>query len=509
MGREIVVNVEQYETRIAILEDGQLVELLMERSDRRRLVGDIYKGTVSAVLPGMQAAFVDIGMEKSAFLHVSDMVEDESDENSSQGSNSSKSKRDSKGPNIQDLVSKNQDILVQVTKEPIGTKGPRVSSQISLPGRYLVLMPGSIHVGISRKIDHDDERDRLRSIAEEFQRNGMGLIVRTVAEGAGARQLKSDAKYLLKLWDRISKKARRVKAPHLVHSEMDIVSVLVRDVFTSQVDSLVIDSKRDYKMVQSYLKSVAPKLKSDVVLYTDKKPVFDAYGVESEIEKTLHRKVWLKKGGYITIDHAEAMVVIDVNTGRYTGKKDQEETIYRTNLMAAREVARQLRLRDIGGIIVIDFIDMEDESNKERVVAELRKNLAKDRARHRVYPVGDLGIVQMTRERVRPSLLYQFSDPCPRCEGTGKVLSADSITLSIERSLRRLAYRISRRQAVVVRANPDIAEYISTHYPDRLRKLGRSLKLTVSMDADSSLRREEFRVVARRSGEDLTELSRL
>jgi ribonuclease G len=508
MGREIVVNVEHYETRIAILEDGQLVELLMERSDRRRMVGDIYKGIVSAVLPGMQAAFVDIGMEKSAFLHVSDMVEDE-DDDGNRGNSGARSKREAKSASIEELVSKNQDILVQVTKEPIGTKGPRVSSQISLPGRYLVLMPGSSHIGISRKIDDDAERDRLRTIAEELMPREMGLIVRTVAEGAGQRQLKSDAKYLQKLWDRISGKARRVKAPHIVHSEMDIVSVLVRDVFTSQVDSLVIDSKRDYKMVLSYLKSVAPKLKSDVVLYNDRKPVFDAYGVESEIEKTLHRKVWLKKGGYITIDHAEAMVVIDVNTGRYTGKKDQEETIYRTNLLAAREIARQLRLRDIGGIIVIDFIDMEDESNKEKVVAELRKNLARDRARHRVYPVGDLGIVQMTRERVRPSLLYLFSDPCPRCEGTGKILSADSIILGVERSLRRLAFRISKRQAVVVRTSPAIAEHIGTHYPDRLRKLGRSLKLNISVDADESLHREEFRVVSRRTGEDLTGLSQL
>jgi len=504
--KEIIINVAPGETRIAIMEDSQLVEIMVERGESDRIVGDIYKGVVGAVLPGMQAAFVDIGQEKSAFLHVSDMrdVTAEFADLAEEGSLEIEDGQRLSSPDapIEDLLQKGQEILVQVTKEPISTKGPRVTTQISLPGRFLVLVPFSGSVGVSRKIEDPAERDRLKTEAREMRPPWGGLIVRTAAAGSSKRQIKRDIKHLIKLWKKINSISEKKKAPTLIHREMGLMAGLVRDVFNVEVERLVIDSRRGYREIAGYLRSVAPELRSRLELHRDSTPIFDAYGIESEIEKTLRRKVYFKKGGYIVIDHTEALTAVDVNTGRFTGKKDQEDTILKTNLAAAREIGRQLRLRDIGGIIVIDFIDMASEGNKEKVVQELKKVLSRDRARSKVFPVGELGIVQMTRQRVRPSLLHQYTDPCPHCEGTGKVLSLESITLLIERAVRRIA-STSREKRLSLCVAPEMAVHLLQTEDERLRGLERETGRSIDVKDDRTLGRDEFRILSAKDGREL------
>lgn len=506
MYKEIIVNVARGETRIAILEEHHLVELMLERREGGRIVGDIYKGTVGAVLPGMQAAFVDIGFEKSAFLHVSDMRDVTAEFAEFMGEDGIEVEDGQRmvSPNvpIQDLLQKGQEILVQVTKEPISTKGPRVTTQISLPGRFLVLVPFSGAVGVSRKIEEREERDRLKQIAREIRPPWGGLIVRTAAEGVSKRQIKRDLKYLAKLWRKTNSIAENKKPPSLVHSEMGLTTGLVRDVFTTDVDRMVIDSRRGYREIVGYLRNVAPELRGRVEYYRDSTPIFDAYEIEGEIEKSLRRKVYFKKGGYVVIEHTEALTTVDVNTGRYTGKKDQEETILKTNLAAAREIGRQLRLRDIGGIIVIDFIDMISEGNRSKVEQELKKVLARDRARSKIFPISELGLVQMTRQRVRPSLLHQYTDECPCCEGTGKVLSFESILSLIERALRRVASSTRERQLELA-VSPEIALKIVTEAEEHLRILERDTKRSIEVVDDADLGREEFRILSAKDGREL------
>ncbi|MGE5176669.1 MAG: Rne/Rng family ribonuclease, partial [Hyphomicrobiales bacterium] len=385
MRREIIINASPSETRIALLEDKHLVEVMVERPEAVRRVGDIYKGRVNAVLPGMQAAFVDLGLEKSAFLHASDLTPDDSDlddlfddeepEPSDRRGGNGRGRRDEQAPRIEEALKKGQEILVQITKEPIGTKGPRVTTQVSLPGRFLVLMPGHDHIGVSRKIEERGERARLKTLLRELKPKDAGVIVRTVGAEQGKKEFESDIRFLEQLWAKIAKQAQRAKAPALLHQEMEFTTGLIRDIFTEDVDQLVIDSAEDFKKIQKYLATYAPNLRARAKLYRGQAPIFDHFEIEPEIEKAMDRKVWLKKGGYITIDQTEALVAIDVNTGRFTGKKSQEETILKTNLEAAAEIARQLRLRDLGGIIVLDFIDMEDEGNKKQVADTLRQHL--------------------------------------------------------------------------------------------------------------------------------------
>src|SRR3989454_7697269 len=401
MRREIVINAGLHETRIAILEEKELVEVMVERPEARRRVGDIYKGRVNAVLPGMQAAFVDLGLPKTGFLHASDLAESLNDleDISDLDENGDRARRRrAPPPKIEDHLKKGQEILVQITKESIGTKGPRVTQQVSLPGRFCVLMPGVDHVGVSRRIEDRGERQRIKAIIGDLKPKGVGLIARTAGEGKGDPEFAADVKHLHKLWQKIDRKAATVRAPALVHRELEMTAGLIRDLFTDEVEEVVIDDKESFAEIQSYLKSVSPELRDRVKLYKGRAPIFDAFEIEPQIEKTFERKVWLKKGGYICIDHAEALVAIDVNTGRFTGKKNQEETIFRTNMEAAREVPRQLRLRDIGGIIVVDFIDMEAEAKKREGVAELRKDLGKDHTRTQAFAVTDLGMIELARQ---------------------------------------------------------------------------------------------------------------
>jgi ribonuclease G len=371
MKREILITATPQETRVAILEDDVLVELMVDRPDAERIVGDIYLGTVQAVLPGIQAAFVDIGTEKAAFLHVSDVVPEEEEDDEDEGSGNGGSRdRASRGnlPPIQDMIEKGQRLLVQVSKEPISTKGPRVTTHISLPGRFLVFMPGSSHIGVSRKIDDREERARLRTMAKEIVPEGVGVIIRTVGEELTREVFQREFNTLHDTWKKIQKKSKSGRPPALIHREAKLTSGIIRDVFTAKVDALTIEGKEVHNEVRQYLDGVDPTLMDRVHLYVDPVPLFDKYGIEEAIREAFQRRVDLPSGGYIIIEPTEALVSIDVNTGRYTGKKDPEKTILRTNVDAAKEIARQLRLRDIGGIVVCDFIDMDSRANQDRVL---------------------------------------------------------------------------------------------------------------------------------------------
>jgi ribonuclease G len=504
MFREIVINADPNETRIAVLEDAELVELLAERPEERRLVGDIYKGRVTAVLPGIQAAFIEIGLAKSAFLHMSDMVESITDIEMFDGDGPPHPSKPRDDLKIEDLLQKGQEIIIQIIKEPIGTKGPKVSARISLPGRYLVLMPGLDHVGVSRKIADRDERYRLRKILADLKPKGHGLICRTVGEGKGEKEFQQDVSYLAGLWAQIEQAAATNPSPVILHREMEMTTGLIRDLFTEDIDRVVIDSEEAYKEILDYLRSFSPDLKNRVKLYKGDGPIFDEYGIEAEVAKTLERKVWLKKGGYIVIDHSEALVAIDVNTGRFTGKKSPEDTILKTNLEAAKEVARQLRLRDLGGIIVVDFIDMEQESSKRQVLDTLRNALRTDRARTKVYPVSELGLVEMTRQRERSSLLHYYSDDCNCCGGVGKIPSLATLSMKIERYISRIGAH-AKEKHVQFRVHPELATFLFDERSQRLDALERQLGLTVDLRDDPRLRRDDIRIVFPRTRKDVTD----
>lgn len=494
MKKEILINYTSREVRIAILEDKELVEFLIEREDSRRTVGDIYLGRVTAVIPGIQASFVDIGQEKAAFLHVSDIATDSIDPDLLEDEDIVfGNKRRKEFAPIESLLKKGQDIVVQVRKEAIGTKGPRISSQLSLPGRYAVLMPNLDHIGISRKIDSRKERQRLRSIIRKNRPSGAAVIVRTAGIGVSADQLRDDVRYLENLWKDIRKKIERATPPALIHEDVDLTVFALRDLFTEKVDQIIIDNKEEFDRLKSYLESMAPHLVSRVRLYREKVPILDFYEIEREIEKTLERKIWLKKGGYIVIEHTEALVSIDVNTGRFTGKRDQEETILETNLIAAREIVRQLRLRDIGGIIVADFIDMEKEENKRKVYSEFRRALRNDRSRARVSPISDLGLVEVSRKRVRPSLLHFYSEECPYCQGGGKVLSIESMAMKIEQWVRRIGAQ-GRERGILFRVNPILAIHLRDEKKEETQELAEKYGLKLEVVEDPRMHREEFEI---------------
>jgi ribonuclease G len=502
--QSIVINADSYETRIAILEDGELAELLVERAEQRRHVGDIYKGRVNAVLPGMQAAFVDLGLPKTGFLHASDLAESLGDleDISDLEENGDRRRRRAHVPKIEDHLKKGQEILVQITKESIGTKGPRVTQQVSLPGRFCVLMPGVDHVGVSRRIEDRGERQRIKAIIGDLKPKSVGLIARTAGEGKGDPDFAADVKHLTKTWSKIDRKASSVRAPALVHRELEMTASMIRDLFTEDVEEVVIDDKESFGETQAYLKAVSPELRDRVKLYRGRDPIFDAYEIETQIEKTFERKVWLKKGGYICIDHAEALVAIDVNTGRFTGKKNQEETIFRTNMEAAKEVPRQLRLRDIGGIIVVDFIDMEIESNKRAVIDELRGELRKDRARTKAFAVSDLGLVEMTRQRERSSLLHYYTEDCPHCGGLGKVPSPETMLVKLERAMRRVA-AIGTDRRITLRVAPEVALFFVEQEARRFAELEKRFKIQVDLKDDPQLKRGEMKVITTKK-QDIT-----
>jgi ribonuclease G len=503
--RELVVAAEAHQTRVALLEDSQLVEYMIERPDQRRIVGDVFKGKVTAILPGIQAAFLDIGLEKGAFLHVSDLHPDpeEFDLDEDDDSGSSRGREGAKRLPIEEQLSKGDELLVQVMKEPIGTKGPRVTAQVTLPGRFVVLMPNMDHIGVSRKIDDRAERARLRQIIQAHRPPGIGLIVRTVGTGEPEEAFGADIRYLSNLWTKIQKDAEGMKAPSHVHQDMSLTTGLIRDVFSDRFDRLIVDDKAEYDRIVEYVESISPDLVERIQFYDDEVPIFDSFEIEPEIEKSLHRKVWMKKGGYICIDQAEALIAIDINTGRYKGKSDQEETIFRCNLEAAREIPRQLRLRDIGGLIVIDFIDMASEENRAAVLEELRRHLKKDRARSKTFPVSELGLVEMTRQRVRPAMSSYDSVNCPECHSTGRVYSEQAMMAKVERVIRRIG-RNSLYPRVELRVHPKRADYLLEEGFDRIAALENRFDVAVDVREDRELHHDDLRILDEK-GRDVTD----
>jgi ribonuclease G len=479
------------------------------------MVGDIYKGRVEAVLPGIQAAFVDIGTEKAAFLHVSDVAVDEDDEDEEPGAvaddddagngNGGGGGRGRRAlPPIQDIVKKGQELLVQVSKEPISTKGPRVTAHISLPGRFLVYMPGSDHVGVSRKIEDREERARLRAIAREaLPAKSGGVIVRTVGEELTRETFERELRALMQLWKQIQKKASKGRAPAAVHREAKLVAGIIRDLFSQKVDSLIVDSQQVYDDVRAYLEQVDPSLIERVRMYTDPKPLFDAYNIESEIRDAFQRRVNLPSGGYIIVEPTEALVSIDVNTGRYTGKKDPEKTILKTNVDAAREIARQVRLRDVGGIIVCDFIDMETKQNREKVLQELRQHLSRDRARTKAFQVSELGLIEMTRQRVRPSLYQTQTEACPTCAGTGRIFTPETVIRRLERAIRR-AWAEGKEKNLVLRVHPVVALYVMEEEPRWLKEMEKNLGMKIALRDTPLLPQDDFKLVSAVSHQDVS-----
>lgn len=481
MAKEILVTVDIDETRAVVREDGDLAEIFIERPIHQRIVGNIYKGRVQNVLPGMQAAFVDIGLERNSFLYVDDALpfKDEADD------------IDPRKMTIKDVLKSGQEVLVQVVKEAIGTKGARVTRHVTLPGRYMVLMPNMDYVGVSRRIQDEKERDRLKALAVRVKPPGMGCIVRTVAEGASEDDLAGDCAFLHRLWTRVQARSHGSGAPALLHRDLGLVDRVVRDWFDDGVTDLVIDNRTEYERVIDFLEFSAPALRDRVRLYTrTDQTLFDAYNIEQEIEKVLKRRVWLKSGGYIVIDRTEALTAIDVNTGKYVGTTNLAETVFKTNLEAAREIARQLRLRDIGGIIVIDFIDMEVAEHRVQVLQALDEALKRDRTRAHVLGLTQLGLVEVTRKKSNQTLDDIMTRPCHCCDGRGRVLSEESMARRVRAEIRR-TLKTSASEALLMEVNPGVAALVIGPGGINLKELERELGKAIYVKGNSECHVEE------------------
>ena len=533
--REILVSSNPQESWVALREDKRLAEVMFDRPDQNRVLGDIFLGKVEAVLPGIQAAFVDIGTGKAGFLHVSDInipaeSREEHHDDSTGGRNSETesnrpqksgrprgrgegNEREGRGrgrrhlPPIQDHLKKGQTILVQVTKEAISTKGPRLTADISLPGRFLVYMPYASRVGISRKIEDRNQRAKLRKMAQKFlPKKSGGLIVRTVGEEVTPIKLEKEFLRLHERWQKISRDAEALSAPSPVHREATLISGVIRDLFSGKFEALRVDSKQAYEEISDYVKSVDPDLLDRVHLHSGPTSLFDEFGVEEEIQRAFRRNVPLKSGGSLVIEPTEALVSIDVNTGRFTGKgkRDPEQTILKTNLEAAREIAKQLRLRDVGGIIVVDFIDMDMQENRDKVLRELRSHLGRDRARTKAFEVSSLGLVEMTRQRVRPSVFNSLTSICQSCGGIGRVYTPASVVRQIERTLKRAAAS-KEEKSLVVRVHPEVALRVIEEEPGFLRRLAGRTQLQLRLRDDPLMQLDEFRLLSGPAETDVTE----
>lgn len=556
MANEIVINAAREETRVAVLENRVLTEIYIDRRKDQGIVGNVYKGRVVKVLPGMQAAFVDIGQEKAAFLYVDDItvhmddysrfleeaeektddapehpegaaVADAADaavteppitappdavgeggedapvvEGSAEREAPGTETRPPERPkprragnrSIEDLLQEGQEIMVQVTKEPMGTKGPRVTMYVSLPGRYLVFMPNVNHVGVSRRIGKDDERGRLKDLIYRLRKPGTGYIVRTVSEGMTEDEVRADMAFLELVWKNILKKKETSAAPAMLHNDLDLIFRTIRDLFTHKVDRLIVDAKPEYERIKEFVNTFMPDLSSRVELHDREEPLFDNLEIELEISKALGRKVWLKSGGYIVIDHTEALTVIDVNTGRFVGKRHLEDTILKTNLEAVKEIAYQLRLRNIGGLIVIDFIDMERERNREKVYNMLQEALSKDRAKSRILRISELGLVEMSRERTREDLLRILCEPCSYCEGRSYTKSAATVCYELFREIRKIGSS-PKSKKIIIGVHPDVANLLYDEERQSIEELEREFHKKVIIKADSNLHIEQYDIV--------------
>ena len=547
MTKEMIIATNGHETRVAILEDDLLAEVFIERERSRGVVGNVYKGRVSKVLPGMQSAFVDLGLERDGFLYVADVVntmeeferlsgDDDEDEPAppnaaaeAVGSGAAEVAASAAGPaapaangggrgrgrggrdrgdaqkgleaKIEDLVKEGQDIIVQVAKEPLGTKGARLTSHVTMPGRFLVFMPTVDHVGVSRKISTREERNRLRGIVKEFREQhhfGGGVIIRTAAEGRPKEDIVSDLQYFHRVWTEMRQKSESSRAPAVVFREASLVAKLLRDLLTDDYTAIRIDDPREYQRIVELLERIMPGMSARVKLHDKPYPIFEEYGVQAELDKALKSKVWLKSGGSIVINQTEALVAIDVNTGRYVGKKTTgrlEDTIIKTNLEAAKEIVRQIRLRDLGGIIVLDFIDMEEKKNRQKVFQAVEHELRRDRSPSKALQVSDFGLVIVTRKRVKQSLERTLTEPCPYCSGTGTIKSSSTVCYEILTEVKKVGPELDGL-GVLLRVNPDIARALKDEERGVLRDLKQTLGKDVIVKADVQLHHEQFDVMS-------------
>jgi ribonuclease G len=516
MLKELVVNATPHETRVALLENGTIVEVFIEREDETSIAGNIYKGRVQRVLPGMQAAFVDIGFDQAAFIYVDDVLDtashkmyqkfeqdndvetdntsDDADMEAIDSQNHTSWKASlNRECAIEDLLTEGQEILVQVSKSSIGTKGPRVTTHISLAGRYMVLMPTVDHIGISRRIVNDKERTRLKDLLLSIRENNFGYILRTQAEGIDENTIKNEIDFLTKTWENIMAKDKKASATCIVYKDLTATFRAVRDLLANEADKLIIDSKQEYDNVQTFLKTLMPDVKLSVELYQGKESIFDAYDIEGDVARALKRKVWLKSGGYIVIDQTEALVAIDVNTGRYVGKHSFDETILKTNLEAVKEIAYQIRLRNIGGIIIIDFIDMQKEQHKDKVMAHMDEAMKKDKSQTNVLPLTELGLVQMTRKRIRRNLTRTLCEPCFYCNGDGNLLSGKSICHKIYRDLVSEAGDIMGNR-FTVKVHPEIAQLLHGREKHLISSLENQFSKPIAIYPEPHYHIEEYHI---------------
>jgi ribonuclease G len=536
MTQKMLIESDPHQTRIAVLEDDRLTEIFVERRRHRGMVGNVYKGRVTRVLPGMQAAFVDVGLERDAFLYVSDVAADveamedqelgetATDEPAARGAAGAPSGNAAAGaaepgagqaaaaaaaaaappahaqqaqqaaPSIADLLKPGQEIIVQVVKDPLPNKGARISTHVTLPGRYLVLLPTVRHFGVSRRIDDDAERERLIGLLHQLPVAGGGLIVRTVGGGRGSEEFESDLAYLSKLWDKIRHRAGKVSAPTLLHQDLDLALRVVRDLLRQEFSVLWVDGEETYERIVEFLDQVQPALVAKVKLFRQGATLFEQFGIEDQIEAALKSKVWLKSGGYIVINPTEALVAIDVNTGRFVGQRNLEDTVLQTNLEAVQEIVRQIRLRDLGGIIVIDLIDMVEQAHREQVFSSLENEIKKDRAKTKLLNISEFGLVEITRKRSRANLERLLTQPCPYCAGRGRIKSLATICLNLRKELLRLRGRMGHGE-LLLRVHPEIARALQQEERAILDELERSLEVKVLLQSDPELHHERFDVV--------------
>jgi ribonuclease G len=531
MRKEILINATSDETRIAITEDGKIAELFLETPETERNVGDIYLGKTGKVIPGIRAAFIDLGFPQDAFLHFSDIsdsldeyssiigddsdFDDEDDDeeeeqqqpqangnrNFNRNGNRNGNRNSSKDINLE----RGQDIVVQITKEPVGKKGFRVTSKVSIPGRYLVLMPFGSRIGISKKIYNSKEKRRLRSLVRSAMPKGFGIIIRTVAMNQDDKLILDDLNNLINTWNDISAKLKTEKPPYLLYKDASTLNSVIRDLFRDEVNKVIVDSKKLHKEIISYLEITSPEFLSRVQLYTGNQPLFDSFNVEKQIQETMRRKVWLKNGGYIIIEPTEAMTVVDVNSGKYAKSKDQEVNSLATNIEAAIEIVRQVRLRDIGGIIVIDFIDLYDDKNKKKLYEEVRREFRKDRAKVTVLPISDFGLCQITRQRIRQNIIHSVSDTCMMCKGSGRISSKAGFLTRLERILQRYKGG-SNGFFITLRVNPYLKAYLESGFISSITKLSFKYFIWIKLEEDENLAFDDIKIISsKQNNKDVTE----
>ncbi len=508
MNMKMLIESDAHQTRVAILEEDRLAELFIERHQQLGVVGNIYKGRVSRVLPGMQAAFVDIGLERDAFLYISEVsdpmsnfepMEDAEDtslesDDDLESDEALESDLEQERPSIDQLLKTGQEIVVQVLKDAMPNKGARVSTQITLPGRSLVLLPGVDHLGVSKRIDDEEERGRLRTLLEELKPTHAGLIVRTAGESGEKEDLSSDLEYLLRLWRRLKQRGDVVSAPTLLHRDLDLGLRVLRDYLSSSYSVIWVDGEDTYEKIVSFIDQVQPSLLSRVKLFQQDAALFDRFDIDVEIEAALKTKAWLKSGGHIVIHPTEALVAIDVNTGRYVGRHNLEDTVLTTNLEAVQEIVRQIRLRNLGGIIVIDLIDMAEQEHRDQVSAALEIEMSKDRAKHKILNISEFGLVEITRKRSRPSLERVLTQPCPYCRGSRRIKSLATICLELRRQLLRQRDRYRDRE-ILLRVHPDVAQALQTHQQSVFIEIERVLRSELLLQSDSNLHHESFDIL--------------